>query len=298
MSYILECKKVFKSFGKTEAVKDVTFQLERDKIYGLLGRNGAGKTTLLQLISAQYIKDDGAIKIENEDVFENSKALGNLCFVKERNTCYEDKKIKDIFTYAKIFYKNWDEKFKDRLIEEFELDVKKSYKHLSRGMQSVVAIIIGLASRAPLTIFDEPSLGLDAAFRDKFYQIILEDYEKNKRTIILSTHLIDEVSNIFEEILIMDKGKIKFKDKVERISEKAFYLTGNAAIIEEFTKNKKVLNKEVLGNTIIAAIWGEWSQEEKERIKAMGSEITKIPLQKLFIYMTDTKNTICINDLN
>lgn len=288
MNKAIECESLRKSFGSLNAVDGVTFELEKDKIYGLIGRNGAGKTTLLHLLTGQYAKDEGKINIFGQQVFENSIAIDNICFVKEKEYPLEGDRVEMIFRKAEIFYKNWDNKFKDRLVKEFDLNVSKKYKNLSRGMKSSVSNIIGLASRAPITIFDEPSFGLDAAMRDKFYNILLEDYQKNKRTIILSTHLIDEVSNLFEEVIIIDKGKILIKENVEELTEKAYYVTGNDEALRNFVQDKKVLSKEIFGNTAIIAFLGVLTEVEKEELRRVNAEISRIPLQKLFIYLTDS----------
>ncbi|MBU5438835.1 ABC transporter ATP-binding protein [Tissierella sp. MSJ-40] len=287
MINILECKNLNKTFGKTNVLKDISFILEENKIYGLLGRNGVGKTTLLNLICNQVTRDSGEIKLFDEEIFENSKAMENICFIKEKDLPVEGYKIKKIFKIASILYKNWDEEYKDYLIKEFNLDVNKKYENLSRGNKSIVGAIIGLASRAKLTIFDEPSLGLDAAARYKFYNILLEDYEKNPRTIILSTHLIDEVSNLFEEIILLTEGKLMLKEDVHSLMEKAYFLNGREDNMKKVIEGKKVIHKEGFGATTILGIFDSLTREEVKMLKDNNVEVSSMPLQKLFIYLTE-----------
>lgn len=181
---MIEIKNLYKSYGKTEVLKGINLNLEENKIYGLLGRNGAGKTTLLNIISNQIRKTSGEVKLYGENVFENPKQVENICIVKDSGFGMEEIKVKKIFEAARMLYKNWDEEYKNQLVKEFDLNVRKKYNKLSRGNQTKVGLIVGLASRAKLTIFDEPSLGLDAATRYKFYNLLLEDFENNPRTII------------------------------------------------------------------------------------------------------------------
>ncbi|KNF07963.1 ABC-type multidrug transport system, ATPase component [Gottschalkia purinilytica] len=289
MSVIIECRDLSKSFKKTEALKNINLNIKENKIYGLIGRNGAGKTTLLHTLTGQYLKDKGEINIFGEEVFENRNVLDRICFVKDNEFPLEDYKVKDIFRFSEVFYDNWDNEFKDRLIKEFEININKKYKSLSRGMKTSVAIIIGFASRAPITIFDEPSLGLDAVMRDKFYNLLLEDYQENKRTIILSTHLIDEISNVLEEIIIIDRGQIILNENIEELMEKAHYISGNESEILKIIENKNILYKESFGSTSIVMIFDELNEDEKRKLRESNIEISRVPLQKLFIHFTNSK---------
>ena len=162
---MLQIKGLNKSFGKSRVLTDIDLNIEENKIYGLLGRNGVGKTTLLNLISSQLLRDRGQIKLDGEEVFENPKAMEQIALVKDFPASIKEKKVKDILALARIMYKNWDEDYKDYLVKEFNLNTRKKLLKLSTGNQTILGLIIGLASRARLTMFDEPTLGLDAAIR-------------------------------------------------------------------------------------------------------------------------------------
>ena len=136
-------------------------------------------------------------------------------------------------------------------------------------------------------MFDEPTLGLDAAIRYRFYELVLEDYETHPRTVIISTHLIDEISNLFEEVIIMDKGKILMKDEVSALEQRSYYLTGPKESVDEVIEGKKVINTKMLGNMKMAGIYGELTDKELENIKNKNIQITNIPLQMLFVFLTE-----------
>lgn len=287
---MLEIKSLNKSYGKTRVLSDVNLLIEENKIYGLLGRNGVGKTTLLNIISNQIRRDSGELTMFGEELYENSNVVEDICLVREKGVPADSERIKKIFSMAKIFYKNWDEGYKDFLIKEFNLDVKKKYNKLSRGNQTIVGLIIGLASRSKLTIFDEPSLGLDAAHRDRFYNLLLEDMEINPRTIIISTHLIDEVTNLFEEVIILKDEKIYIKDEVSNIMEKGYFLSGKPEILSQMLEGKNVIHRDQFGLTEIIAIYDDLNDNEKAKIRQQNIEISIIPLQKLFIYLTESSD--------
>ncbi len=283
---MLEINNLNKSYGKTKVLSNINLKLEKNKIYGLLGRNGVGKTTLLNIISNQIRSDSGNVKYEGNEVYENIEVVENICIIKESELPTEDK-VKKIFKIASMLYKDWDEEYKDVLIEEFNLNINKKYHRLSRGNQTIVGLIIGLASRAPLTLFDEPSLGLDAAYRYKFYNLLLKDVESNPRTVILSTHLIDEVTNLFEEIIILKDQEVYVHDDVTNLMGKSYYLNGRLEHILPIIEDKQIINKENFGSSSIIALFDELSENMKKELKDNNVEISNIPLQKLFVYLTE-----------
>ncbi|MED2016246.1 ABC transporter ATP-binding protein [Bacillus wiedmannii] len=282
----LETKAVTKKYKKKIAVNEVTISLEEHKIYGLLGRNGAGKTTLLNLLAGQITSSSGSISIFGEHVFENSKAMQNICFVRVKEEAHLSFKVKEIFKMCNMFYKNWDGKYAEELADKFQLNMTVKYHKLSHGMQTVVGIIQGLVSRAPITIFDEPTTGLDAAHRELFYSLLLEDYGEYPRTIILSTHLVEEVTHVIEDVIIIKAGALVVQSSVEDLLQQAHIISGKKDKVDEFSINKKIINREVYGNKGIAVIWEELSNEDYYSLEKEGLLIDRITLQKLFIHIT------------
>jgi ABC-2 type transport system ATP-binding protein len=286
MRNVVECLNLTKKFGRMVALDNVNLTIEENKIYGLLGRNGAGKTTLLNILATHSFATKGEVKIFGENAYESSKAVSQLCYIKEAGNYLAQLKVKEIIELASTFYTNWDNDFSLDLLEQFNLDPKKKYPSLSKGMQSALNIVIGLASRAPLTIYDEPYIGLDAASRWLFYDILLKDYTENPRTIILSTHLIDEVSKIFESIIILDKGKVKLFEDLEDIREKSFCLSGRKDKIDAALKEKNVLHYEQIGGLSTAVVFDLLTEAEKKKLINEEVEIKPVSLQDLFIYIT------------
>ena len=288
---MLELRNINKSYGSTRVLEDLNLEFELGKIYGLLGRNGIGKTTLLNIIASQIRSDSGEVLLNGENVFENSKVMDKIAIIKESGFGIDDIRVKKIFKAARILYKNWDEDYKNFLISEFSLNKKKNYTKLSRGNQTMVGLIVGLASRAPITIFDEPSLGLDAANRYKFYELLLKDLEEYPRTVIISTHLIDEVTNLFEEVVILKDKDHYIKDQVPNLMGKAYFLNGKLENVEFIIKGKNIIHREEFGTTAIIGIFDELSNEEKKLLKENGVDISPIPLQRLFILLTESKKS-------
>jgi ABC-2 type transport system ATP-binding protein len=155
-------------------------------------------------------------------------------------------------------------------------------------MFSSLGIVIGLASRAPITIFDEPYLGLDAVARSMFYSRLLEDYGAYPRTIILSTHLIDEVSRMLEHVLVIDDGKLIINEDADAIRGRAYNVVGPSKKVDSFTIGKETLKRDSIGSLVSTTIMGDLNQNIRIQAEEMGLEITPVSLQELIIHLTNT----------
>ncbi|MEK3889312.1 ABC transporter ATP-binding protein [Bacillus sp. FSL K6-3431] len=290
MKNIVEITQLEKVYGEFKAVQNVSFSIEENKIYGLLGRNGAGKTTLMNMISAQIFPTTGDLKVFGESPYENTKALSQICFIKEGQKYPDNFRVIDVLEVSKVIFPNWDTEFAHILIKDFNLPLKCRIKKLSRGMLSAVGIIIGLASRAPLTIFDEPYLGLDAVARGIFYDKLMEDYAEHPRTVILSTHLIDEVSNLLEHILVIDNGKLIINQEAEELRGMAYTVTGQVTKMEAFLAGKETVHREPFGGLLSATVIQHNNSLEQKQAAANGLEITPVSLQQLIVHLTNGKS--------
>ncbi|MDF2937622.1 MAG: multidrug transporter ATPase [Paenibacillaceae bacterium] len=286
MSVILETKGLTKSYGDFKAVDNVSITMEEGKIYGLLGRNGAGKTTIMHMITSQLFKTSGSLLVFGEEPYENNRVLSNISFVKESQKYPDNYKVQDVLAVAELFYPNWDKEYAHSLVEDFQLPLSRRLKKLSRGMLSAVGIIVGLASRAPLTIFDEPYLGLDAVARNLFYNRLLEDFAEHPRTVVLSTHLIDEVSQMLEHIFLIDKGRIILNEDAEQLRGRAFSIAGRASTVDDFIHGRQVLSRDSIGALATATIMGSLSASERKLAADQGLELTPVSLQQLIIHLT------------
>lgn len=244
---------VTKVYGGKEALRQVSLELEQGKIYGLIGRNGAGKTTLLSVLTAQNPAASGEVLLDGQKVWENPKALSQLCFSRELNQMSGNTsnalKVKEYLRVASIYLPYWDQEMADRLVKKFGLDVKKRISKLSKGMMSMVTIIVALASKAPFTFLDEPAAGLDVVSREQFYQLLLDEYAESGRTFVISTHIIEEAADIFEEVIILDQGKVLLKENTQELLERSFFISGHEQEVDKATAGLKVHHPERLGRS-------------------------------------------------
>ena len=290
MSAVIEVRSLSKYFGgerggRVHAVEDVTFSLEQNRIHGLLGRNGAGKTTLMQLITGQEFATRGEILVFGASPVENARVLSQVCFIKESQRYPDDFRVKHVLGTAPHFFANWDAAFASELIERFRVPVNRRMKKLSRGQLSAVGVIVGLASRAPLTFFDEPYLGLDAVARQLFYDTLLADFAENPRTVVLSTHLIDEVSNLLEHVVVIDEGRIIIDADAEDLRGSAVDVVGPRGAVDAFVEGREVLHRTGLGGLASATI-ARLDEEERTAARAAGLELAPVSLQQLVVRTT------------
>ncbi len=278
----IQIKGVTKRYKNFTALDDVSVSFEFGKIYGLLGRNGAGKTTLINIISNRIFADRGEILIDGIPAKENMAVHDKLFCMSETDLYNRDLKVSEHFKWTKRFYSEFDLDRALALSEKYDLDVNRRFKALSKGYQSIFKLIIALSVPVPYVIFDEPVLGLDANHRELFYSLLLKEFEEGERTFIIATHLIEEISGIIEEVVLIDKGKILLEDRVESLMEKGYSISGSKAEVESYCAGKNVIGSEELGGLKIAYILGEKDALPKDS----SLQISAIDLQKLFVKLT------------
>ncbi|QAY59770.1 ABC transporter ATP-binding protein [Microbacterium protaetiae] len=286
MTSVIEVEHLTKRYGDTVAVDDVGFTVEKDVIYGLLGRNGAGKTTVMSILTAQNFATTGDVRVFGEHPYENARVLPRMCFVRESQRYPDDAKPPHAFATARLFFPNWNQELCDQLVAEFQLPMNRRIKKLSRGQLSAVGVIIGVASRAEITFFDEPYLGLDAVARQIFYDRLLADYAEYPRTIVLSSHLIDEVANLIERVLVIDQGRIVMDETTDEVRGRAATIVGEAAAVEDFVAGREVIHRESLGRVTSVTVLGPLDDGDRRRLAASGLDATPVSLQQLIVRMT------------
>jgi len=277
----IQVNNITKQFGKVTALEHVNVTFEYGKIYGLLGRNGAGKSTLLNIISNRLFADDGEVLVNGERAAENDAAQQNIYIMSEKTYYPETMKIKDAFRWSKEFYPGFDMEYAQGLAKQFQLDLNKKVKSLSTGYGSIFKLIIALSVNTPYVFLDEPVLGLDANHRDLFYRILIEKYSENPSTIIISTHLIEEVSGVIEEVIIIDEGRVLKSESRDHLLAQGYTVTGKASEVDAFAQGKQTIGSDTLGGIKSVYFLGKLEAEIPQ-----GLEVSSLDLQKLFIQLT------------
>lgn len=287
--HILQVDSVRRSFGKTQALKGLSVSIPRGRIIGLLGRNGAGKSTLLRIVGGMLKPSGGSVRISGLKVWDHAKALGQLCIIGDTPDFGKLPKIRDLFFVSAGLFPNWDNELARALLKRFDLPENRKIKGFSRGMQTSLMLIVGLASRAPFTIIDEPSLGLDAVMRERFYDLLLEQKKRDEgRTFLISTHLIDEVARLLDYAVMIDDGNLLCEGTVEELQAGTLSVSGDAADVKELTEGCKLLKEEDVAGMLVRHV--QLGREALAKIKADKRVRTAlIGLQRLFVFLTEER---------
>lgn len=281
---IMTCKGLTKKYRNKEVLHNVDLKLEHGKIYGLIGRNGAGKTTLLSVLSAQNPKTEGELLFNGEPIWENEDALRHIYFSREispnSTSNVSGLKVKEYLRLAKIYLPGWDQELADRLIQLFHLDVKKRIMKLSKGMTSMLTIVTALASKADFTFLDEPVSGLDVVAREQFYRILLEEFTETGRTFVISTHIIEEAADLFEEVIFLHEGEIMLKENTQDLLERSFYISGKAEEVDMVVEGKETHHEQIFGRSKSVMV----KLGEGEQLKHTEAvTVQPLNLQKVFV---------------
>ncbi|MBS1673839.1 MAG: ABC transporter ATP-binding protein [Actinobacteria bacterium] len=286
MTTVIEVSNLTKRYHDKLALDHVSLSIEADTIYGLLGRNGAGKTTLMSILTAQNFATSGDVRVFGETPYENAHVLNRVCFVRESQKYPDDAAAVHAFGAARLFFPNWSQELADDLAAQFQLPLKRRIKKLSRGQLSAVGVIIGLASRAEITFFDEPYLGLDAVARQIFYDRLIADYAEHPRTIILSSHLIDEVANLIERVIVIDDGRILLDEETDAVRDRASTVVGDAAAVDDWAEGREVLHREALGRVASVTVLGKLTDADRAAVIDAGLDLAPVSLQQLIVRLT------------
>lgn len=283
----VELQGVTQRFGDVVALDDATLTVRPGTITGLLGRNGSGKSTLGSLLAAFRRPTAGRVLVDGEEPWENERVVPGVCFVRESGDVLEDYPIKDNLAYVAGARPTFSPELAGTLLDLFELDPRRKPGKLSRGKKSAFGIVLGLASRAPLTILDEVHLGLDAPSRYAFYDALLADYAEHPRTVVLSSHLIGEIEQLLEDVVVLDRGRVLVAQDAGSLRAEGVSVTGPAAAVEAFVAGREVLASQRLGGTVRTTVRGGVVEGDDRRARDAGLELGPVPLQDLFVHLTD-----------
>lgn len=279
----IELHNVTKKFGPVRALDRVSVRFEKNHIYGLLGRNGAGKSTLLSLINGRQAPTEGTVTLDGEPVWENDAVLRKIASMSEVNYYPERLKVCEIFSLLEKIYPDFQMDYAVKLSKKFELDTLKRNDRLSTGYTSIMKLIAVMASETPYMLLDEPVLGLDANNRELFYRELIENFAEHPKTVIFSTHLIEEAEKLIDHAVLIKAGRVLRDDSVEHLTAGCYSVSGPAGAVDRYTEGRDILGSNVLGGLKTVYLRGK---PDKAAL-FNGLEIGTMSLQKLFIELTN-----------
>lgn len=276
--------------GKNRYVfKDFSVEIEPNHITGIIGRNGQGKTTLMNLIAGKFIPDEGKIEIDGVDPSTDIGIAKRIVYIAGEMS-YSESKLKRIIEEYRLMYEKFDEEFAYKLLDLFGIDKKSKIKNLSKGQETLFNFCCGMATRADITILDEPVAGVDAISRNKVYEIILRDYIEYPRTILISSHMLGEMEKILSHMVMIGCNNVLFAGDIEELKDSVYRIDGHYENVEKYCDGKKVLymNNQTLG--AMAVIEGSLNDEEILRANDLEVTAGKLSGEEIYMYKTDLKN--------
>ena len=227
---LLEVSHVSKSYGNNRVLDDVTFNIAKGKIVGLLGPNGSGKTTLIKLINDLLKEDSGTIKVEGLDLGVETKKL--ISYLPDKNYLNNNMTVLELLNYFKDFYEDFRIDKAKELIGKLDLDLNQKLKTMSKGTKEKVQLILVMSRKAKLYILDEPIGGIDPAARDYIINTILTNFSDDA-SLLISTHLISDLEKVLDEVIFLKNGKVVRSGSTDEI-RKETKLSINDLFREEF----------------------------------------------------------------
>ena len=282
---VVEINDVTKILGRRKALDQLNLTIKENIMTGLIGKNGAGKTTLMKILSGYWFETTGSVKVFSRRPFNNLFVSANVIYVDDQMAFSEALTLKEILNEAGRAYPSWDPVLANRLFDYFSFHPNARHHELSKGKKSTFNIIIGLASRCALTMFDEPTTGMDASVRKDFYRALLKDYLAHPRSIIISSHHLEEINDLVEDIILIDEGKLFFHLSIDELKEYAVAITGGTDALMTLLTDKEIIYQNQIGDhTTYAIVKAEQSLVDKA--KHLGMALSSVTPSDLSIYLT------------
>jgi ABC-2 type transport system ATP-binding protein len=247
MTAIIEARGLTKSYGDTFAVRGVDLNIEPGRIVGLIGPNGAGKTTVIKAILG-LTSFEGELKVNGLDPRTQRDALmKEVCFIADVAVLPRWLSVAQALEFVAGVHPRFDRKRAEEFLSRTDIKMHKRVRQLSKGMVTQLHLALILAIDAKLLVLDEPTLGLDLLFRRSFYDNLLNDYFNKERTILVTTHQVEEIENILTDVLFIQHGKFVLEAQLETLGERFVQLVPSAGNVERARSLKPFYEREIFG---------------------------------------------------
>lgn len=251
MTSLVSASNVSKRFKDVRAVDDVSFEIEKGKIMGLIGPNGAGKTTLLKAVLG-LTDCDGQLSVLGLDPFRQRKQLmQNICFIADVAVLPRWIKVTQLLDFMEAIHPNFSRKQAEELLSRTKVRKEAKVRELSKGMVTQLHLSIITAIDARLLVLDEPTLGLDIIFRKEFYGNLLNDYFDGERTILITTHQVEEIENLLTDIMFINEGKILLHSSMEALPDTYVELMTSGEDADRARRLGPIYERDVFGKKVM-----------------------------------------------
>ncbi len=255
---MLKVEHLYKTINNKLILSDISFQMPLGSITGLVGENGAGKTTLLRLLIGILRPTSGRSTFLEQDIFNEPSVRENIVFISEEMEFFKYSRFKDLIKFYKSIYPNFDESYCHELNTKFNIPLNTRIQKLSKGMRMKVSIMLGLASKPKLLLLDEPSTGLDPQSRKDLFSILVGEVSEQNMSVIISSHLLHDLENICDHIIMLQDGRIMNYDSLDKMKEslKQLQVCFSSNIPDEILYHKDIIKLKTIGRIAYITIAG------------------------------------------
>src|SRR3954466_15833033 len=251
----IEMQAVYKSFRSTDVLRGVTLRVERGRTFAFLGRNASGKTTTIRMLLGLLKRDDGAIRVLGLDPQREPLELRrHIGYLAEDQTMYGWMRVEEIVRFVAPFYPTWDHDLAQKYLRDFELPARTRIKHLSKGQNVRLGLVLALAHRPELVILDDPALGLDPIMRKQFNRDLITHLQGEGRTVFYSSHLLYEVEPVADEVAILDHGQISRQAETETLRRDVKQIILKPDTFADGRRHLHILDERTDGDNIAVVI--------------------------------------------
>lgn len=291
---MIEVNNVSFEIDDKKILKDINLKIPEGKIYGIIGPNGVGKTTLLRCLTGIYETTDGAVKYDGENVYDNPKVKEIIGYVADENIMNSNFRVRDMIKFYKYSYPKFDKKKYDELNKIFKIPEKRFIFQLSKGMKMRLSIMLAFSIHPKYLILDEPTSGLDAILKNKLLKIFVDEVCDNNTTIIISSHHLNELERICDDVAILDNGVVSYENSLENMKNKIkkLQVAFDEPVYEEDLNLKGIFKISKVGRvfTIITDEYDDEFIKSLNKFKPLFIEEVDLSLEDIFIYKVDKED--------
>ena len=286
---VLICEKLTKKSKNNILVDQFSYNFLDNQIYALVGKNDSGREELLEMLASQTKPESGCVWLDGEELYGNLKMSKRLCYISKNISFPGHLKIKTIFRLMSSLYPKWDNAYAYELIDYFNLKKTQTYKSLKANEKELLAGILGLASRANITIIGTTFESLDIKDRYDFFDFVYSHHTRYPRTFIISTNNIDEIENIVNRVLFFDKGRLFETFTIKDLKNNFRLLTGKTEVLKSLIADIKVIGAEERYNNLTVCVAKRLTKDETRMFQKYFIKISEVPIQKIFVYFLNLR---------
>ena len=286
---VLVCENINKIITNKPSIRNFNYNFLDNQIYAIVGKSDSGKELLLQIITARIQADSGCIYLDGEPLVNNRKMNERLCYLTNEADFPRHLRIKTICKVMESFYPKWDNGYAYELLDFFKIDFNKTYKKLDRNQKELLIGILGLASRANITVLNNPLDNVDIKNRFDYFNLLYNHHIRYPRTLILTTNHIDELETIADKVLFLDKGILFENFSIQEIRNNFRYLSGKSEVLKSLISNIKIIGYEERENYLTVCVPRKLSKDETRKFQRYLIDISDVPIQKIFIYLINLR---------